>query len=219
MIKNIIFDFDGVLVDSEILVARAFNRYLYEKNIAFNEKEYSKFAGKKTIQVIEELSKKFNIQNKKKFFEDIMNLANNIFSTELTAIKGVKKFLKNNDFNYFIGSNSIKKRVLYGLNKVGLDKLIKEEEVFSFDMVKRPKPYPDVYLKVVNTYKLKKSESIIIEDSKVGVEAGVSSGIKVIGLTAGKHWQSDRSDKELIDAGAFVVSDNYDNVLSEIKKI
>ena len=56
MIKNIIFDFDGVLVDSEILVARSFCRYLSERNIIFDEKEFSKFAGKKTIQVVSELS-------------------------------------------------------------------------------------------------------------------------------------------------------------------
>ena len=49
MIKNIIFDFDGVLVDSEILVAKAMRKYLAEKNIMFEEKEFSKFAGKKNI--------------------------------------------------------------------------------------------------------------------------------------------------------------------------
>ena len=56
MIKNIIFDFDGVLVDSEILVAKSFCRYLSKRNIEFGEKEFSKFAGKKTIQVVSELS-------------------------------------------------------------------------------------------------------------------------------------------------------------------
>ena len=56
MIKNIIFDFDGVLVDSEILVAKAFAKYLLKFGIETNEKEFSNFAGKKTVQVIEILS-------------------------------------------------------------------------------------------------------------------------------------------------------------------
>ena len=51
MINNIIFDYDGVIVDSEIIVARSFSRYLTERDINFDEKEFSKFAGKKTIQI------------------------------------------------------------------------------------------------------------------------------------------------------------------------
>ena len=47
MIQNIIFDFDGVLVDSEILVAEAFSRYMIESGYDFNQKEFSKFAASK----------------------------------------------------------------------------------------------------------------------------------------------------------------------------
>ena len=75
MIKNIIFDFDGVLVDSEMLVARSFSKYLRNRNINFTEQEFSVYAGKKTIQVIDELSNKFSIQNKEEFFEDIMSIS------------------------------------------------------------------------------------------------------------------------------------------------
>ena len=49
MIKNIIFDFDGVIADSEILVAKAFSKYLESIHIFFSEKEFSKYAGKKTV--------------------------------------------------------------------------------------------------------------------------------------------------------------------------
>ena len=68
MIKNIIFDFDGVIVDSEILVARAFSKYLESFNIAFSEKDFSLYAGKKTAQVIEELSERFKIQDHTQIF-------------------------------------------------------------------------------------------------------------------------------------------------------
>ena len=96
MIKNIIFDFDGVLVDSEMLVARSFSRYLCNRNINFTEQEFSVYAGKKTVQVIDELSNKFSIQNKKEFFEDIMSITNDIYSKELTAVNGAKIFLEQN---------------------------------------------------------------------------------------------------------------------------
>ena len=67
MIKNIIFDFDGVLVDSEILVAKAFAKYMLNFGIEINEKEFAHFAGKKTFEVIEILSEKYSIKISKNF--------------------------------------------------------------------------------------------------------------------------------------------------------
>ena len=72
-------------------------------------------------------------------------------------------------------------------------------------MVLNPKPYPDIYLKVIHQNNLEKEETVIIEDSSVGVKAGVAAGIKVIGLIAGGHWHEDRSEEELINSGAFKV--------------
>ena len=63
MIKNIIFDFDGVLVDSEILAAKAFSQYLSSNGFEFSEIEFENFAGKKTIEVIDILSNRFNFQD------------------------------------------------------------------------------------------------------------------------------------------------------------
>jgi len=219
MIKNIIFDFDGVIVDSEILVARAFSKYLQSFNIIFSEKEFSIYAGKKTVQVIDELSEKFKIQDPKKFFDDIMNIANNIYSTDLRPVKGVKNFLENNTRKIFIGSNSIKKRILVGLKKTQLDHFFLDDKIFSFDSVKSPKPHPDIYLEAVNTHNLNKSETIIVEDSPVGVQSGVAAGIKVIGLTAGEHWHEGRSTEELIDAKAFCVVDGYEDLMEGINNL
>jgi HAD superfamily hydrolase (TIGR01509 family) len=219
MIKNIIFDFDGVIVDSEILVARAFSKYLQSFNIIFSEKEFSIYAGKKTVQVIDELSEKFKIQDQKNFFDDIMNIANNIYSTDLRPVKGVKNFLENNTRKIFIGSNSIKKRILVGLKKTQLDHFFLDDKIFSFDLVKNPKPHPDIYLEAVNTHNLNKSETIIVEDSPVGVQSGVAAGIKVIGLTAGEHWHESRSTEELIDAKAFCVVDSYDDLMEGISNL
>ena len=219
MIRNIIFDFDGVLVDSEILVAKSFSKYLKDRNIDFSEKDFSIFAGKKTIQVIEELSKKFNIQDQNEFFNDIMNIANSIYSYDLTAVKGAKKFLENANLNYLIGSNSIKNRIILGLEIVKFKHFFSEDKIFSFDMVENPKPEPDIYLAAIESNRLDKQETIIIEDSSVGVKAGVRAGVKVVGLTAGGHWHPGRSPKELTEAGASLLINNYKDLLEKITKI
>ena len=219
MIKNIIFDFDGVLVDSEVLVAKSFSRYLYNRNIDFDEKEFSKFAGKKTIQVVSELSSLFNIPNKQSFFNDIMSLANNMYSNELQAVFGATNFLKNTNHNRFIGSNSPKERILRGLKKVGIDNYFNENSISSSDLGGNPKPEPDIYQRLIDIDNLDKEETIIIEDSSFGIQAGVAVGVKVIGLTAGKHWHEDRSDRELFDAGAYDVVNNYEDMLLLINKL
>ena len=212
MIKNIIFDFDGVLVDSEILVAKAFAKYLLKFGIETNEKEFSNFAGKKTVQVIEILSEKYSIKDQQKFFDDIMEIATNIYKKELTTVKGAYDFVRNLKLNIFIGSNSMKERIIDGLQRVNLDKYFQPKQIYSFDLVEKPKPDPDIYLKAIEENNLIKAETIIIEDSAVGVMAGVAAGVKVIGLTAGGHWHEKRDEKELLVAGAFAVTNDYKKI-------
>ena len=219
MIKNIIFDFDGVLVDSEILVAKAISKYFADRKINFEEKEFSKFAGKKTFQIISELSSIFNISDKQSFFNNIMSLADILFSNELQIVLGVDNFLKNTDHNRFIGSNSGKERIVRGLKKVGMNNYFNEDSISSFDLVRKPKPEPDVYQRLIDIANLDKEETIIIEDSAVGIQAGVAAGIKVIGLTAGKHWHKERSNQELFNAGAYAVVKDYRDMLLLVNKL
>ena len=209
MIKNIIFDFDGVLVDSEILVAKAYVKYMQKFDIKIDEKEFTNFAGKKTVQVIDILSQKYSIKDQEKFFTDIMEAASYIYKNELTAVEGAYNFVRNTKLNLYIGTNSTQDRILVGLQRVGLSKYFKPEKVYSFDLVEKPKPDPDIYLKAIEDNNLNKNETIIIEDSIVGVKAGVSAGVKVIGLTAGGHWHDSRDEQELLDAGAFTVTNDY----------
>lgn len=218
MIKNIIFDFDGVLVDSEILVAKAFVKYMKHYGVEKDEKEFVNFAGKKTIQVIEILSQKYSIKNQQKFFTDIMDITSNIYKKELTAVEGAYDFVSKIKLNLYIGSNSIKDRIIDGLRRVGLDKYFKPEQIYSFDLVENPKPHPDIYLKAIEDNNLKINETIIIEDSIVGVKSGFSAGVKVIGLTAGGHWHENRDEKELLDAGAFVVTNDYKKIEEIIER-
>ena len=121
MIKNIIFDFDGVLVDSEILAAKAFTKYLKNLGIEIDEKEFANYAGKKTHEVINILSHKYSIENQKVFFNDIMNISSNIYKNELTIVKGAYNFVRTSKLNLYIGSNSNQDRIIDGLAIVELN--------------------------------------------------------------------------------------------------
>jgi len=219
MIKNIIFDFDGVLVDSETIVLKAFSKYMQECRIKTNEKELANLVGKPTIVVIDILSEKYFPENKKKFSDDIMNIASNIYKKELKKIVGVEEFLEKSKHNLYIGSNSLKDRILDGLKRVGLEKYFNSNQIYSLDLVDNPKPHPDIYLKAVNDNDLIIDETIIIEDSVVGVQAGQDANVKVIGLTAGGHWNKNRDEKELINAGAFVTANDYNKIQEIIESL
>ena len=219
MIQNIIFDFDGVLVDSEILVIRAFCKYLKDLNIIITEKEFANYSGNKTIDVIVKLSSRLGIKDTQKFYDDIMSIAHEIYAKELAPVIGAEKFLKNVSQQKFIASNSWKERVIQGLKYVNFSQFFEEKNIFSFDMVKKPKPEPDIYLKVIENTNINPDETIIVEDSVVGIQAGVAANMKVIGLTAGGHWFEERSSKSLIEAGAYTVVKTYKDLLNILKEL
>ena len=85
-------------------------------------------------------------------------------------------------------------------------------------MVKNPKPKPDIYLAAIDTTGIQSNDTIILEDSIIGVRAGVEANIKVIGITSGKHWLG-RSVQSLLDAGAYAVANSFQEVLNMIKEL
>ena len=219
MIKNIIFDFDGVIVDSEILASKAFTFYLTSKGHKVQEEDFYTYAGMKTLQVIDILTEKYQINQKDQFSNDIFLLVSQVYSNDLKLVKGFKNFISHSKRNHFIGSNSNKDRIIEGLKTVGISNEFLENTIYSFDMVKNPKPDPDIYLKVINDNNLESEETIIIEDSAIGVKAGFEAGVKVYGLTAGKHWYINRDKNELYINGATDVFDSYENLSKVIEEL
>ena len=219
MIKNIIFDFDGVIVDSEILASKAFTSYLTSKGHKVQEEDFYTYAGMKTLQVIDILTEKYQINQKDQFSNDIFLLVSQVYSNDLKLVKGFKNFISHSKRNHFIGSNSNKDRIIEGLKTVGISNEFLENTIYSFDMVKNPKPDPDIYLKVINDNNLESEETIIIEDSAIGVKAGFEAGVKVYGLTAGKHWYINRDKNELYINGATDVFDSYENLSKVIEEL
>ena len=219
MIKNVIFDFDGVVVDSESLIAKALSDYLANRDINFQEKDFFKLAGNKTIEIVSILSDRFNIKDEDKFYNDIMILSKDLYENKLKPVSGIEKFLMNTKHKRLIGSNNTKPRILDGLKKIRLDHYFESNYIYTFDLVGIPKPDPAIYIRAIENSKINVDETVIIEDSCIGVKAGVAAGIKVIGLTSASHWYEGRSAQELYDVGAYEVVKNYDDMLILINKL
>ena len=147
-----------------------------------------------------------------------MKLVGNVFFKDLKAVKNVKKFLQTNKLDRYIGSNSGKQRIVKGLKFVDLNHLFEKNKIYTFEMVKKPKPSPDIYLKIIEENKLNQKEVLIIEDSVAGVIAARSAKIKVIGMTAGQHWKN-RSSQTLLDSGAIFTAHSFDDLKGLLLRI
>ena len=176
------------------------------------------------ISVVKHISDRVGVMNlgqlvEINFTNEIFDLVAEVYSKDLKVVDGAKDYISKSDRNHFIGSNSNKDRILDGLKLVGLDKFFLSDQVYSFDMVKKPKPDPDIYLKVLNDNSLDREETVIIEDSGVGVKAATAAKVRVFGLTAGKHWHSNREKNELFDNGALNVFSDYESLGKAIEEL
>ena len=211
MIKHLIFDFDGVIVDSEILAAEAFANVLLDMKInsTYSTKFIAeKFAGNKMVKVASEICEVHNIEDKNAYLKKVMEFVSESYNTKLKSVEGIEKLLSLNILDLYICSNSGKQRILKGLQNVGLDSFFNKNKIYTFEMVSNPKPSPDIFLKTVEDNNLDKKEVLVLEDSVPGVQAAVTAGLKVVGVTVASHWKG-RSSKVLIESGAIAVLKSY----------
>lgn len=188
MIKLVISDLDGVLLDLKELHYEALNRALAtidEKFIISPEEHVKTFDGlstKKKLKILAEL-KDFPLDK-----ADEINDLKQDFTVELLKdfskinynIVDVLIKLKSEGYLIYVASNSIKNTIDLALEKLGVTNLI--DRVYSNQDVKSSKPHPEIYLKCMVDAGVSPKQTVIIEDSKHGREAAVKSGAHVCGI-------------------------------------
>jgi HAD superfamily hydrolase (TIGR01509 family) len=188
MIKLIISDFDGVLLDLKEIHYESLNRALLpagEEFIISPEDHVKVFDGLSTRKKLQLLSKLKSLSPDK--FDEINDLKQK-FTVELLEgfdkinydIVDVISKLKKENFKFYVASNAIRNTVELGLKKLGIDHLV--DKVYSNQDVVNSKPNPEMYLRCMADASACPSETLIIEDSKHGREAAVKSGAYVCGV-------------------------------------
>jgi HAD superfamily hydrolase (TIGR01509 family) len=197
-IKCIIFDCDGVLVDSETISNQVLIEMLKPLGLEMTINDaLRKFSGsslKSCFLQIEHLIQKtlpadFENEYRKKTFA--------AFKSELKPIKGVSEFIQNLDIAYCVASSGPVEKIVLNLTTTGLIEKF-EHKIFSSYQINSWKPEPDIFLFAAKEMGFSCDECIVIEDSKTGVMAGIKGGFTVYGL-ANTH-----TEKELHDGGAIV---------------
>lgn len=196
--KCILFDFDGVIIDSEIDAFEHFRKSLVEKGIDITLDELLKYIGKSSLTITTELFKKNNIkQDPEKFLTERRNSGNYYEVSELKVMPGLIEFLeslKKNNKKTAVVSSTSSRSVVTALNRLSLIKYF--DAIICGDMVKETKPSPEGYLKAAKFLNVKPDECVVIEDSPIGILAGKNAGMKVIGFK-GSSYKQDTSNADI----------------------
>ncbi|MFC5385278.1 HAD family hydrolase [Aquamicrobium segne] len=203
----IIFDCDGVLVDSEIIAARIEADLLTSAGFEITAEQLAQtYAGltfKDILLRIEEIS---GLPFKATLIDEAEALVERKLKQDVRAIEGVREaILQVAHWPCYICSNSSTQLIRAMLEKTGILPLFQGEIFSARDLPDgRPKPAPDVFLHAVREFGADPARCFVVEDSVHGVTGARAAGMRVIGFTGGAHSYPGHADA-LTEAGAETV--------------
>ena len=209
----VIFDCDGVLVDSEVILIAAELEFLAKAGVDFERADYMrKYLGMPQPAWEAALHELLVAQTGEgfapNFFEDLKDFAWQRFEKELTAVAGARGMIAALETAVCVASSSTVRSMHWKLDRTGLLDLF-DPHLFSADHVEHGKPAPDLFFLASERMGVAPSDCIVVEDSCNGVIGAKRAGMKVIGFTGGGHCTDDHGDILRAD-GADAVVESYD---------
>jgi len=194
--RLVIFDCDGVLVDSEPISIGVLVGAMNDLGVSITEEQaYQRFLGRSLATVIDTLETEFNIHAGEEFLEGIRVDLYERFRKELKPIDGIGATIDALGIPCCVASSSQVERIRLSLSVTGLiDKL---PNIFSASMVKRGKPAPDLFLYAAHQMHVEPANCLVIEDSPAGIAAAKAAGMPVFAFTGGSHANFDGYRAEL----------------------
>ncbi|WMD03319.1 HAD family phosphatase [Streptomyces sp. FXY-T5] len=184
----VIFDNDGVLVDSEPISNRLLAAYLSELGHPTSYEESIRDYMGSAMHRIHELVLERTGQRLPEDFDDVFHTrVFTAFEQELVAVAGASEVLEklaSDGVPYCVASSGSHERIRVGHRTTGLDRWFDEKRIFSSQDVGRGKPAPDLFLHAAERMGVAPQRCVVVEDSPLGVQAAVAAGMDVYGFTA-----------------------------------
>lgn len=207
MIKHILFDCDGVLIDTEIVAAEVVTNWLNTENVAIGIEEFIReYTGKTFTDIINILKDKGSLDRALDLTEVVPKLDDMIRSNQ-RPIDGVWDMLNSLSIDRSVVSNSAKDYVELALEKLKITHHF-NGRIYSAEMVAKGKPDPAVYELALSELSLAKEEVIVVEDSVAGVTASKAAGLRTIGYLGGSHVRDGHAD-QLLRAGVDILVQDH----------
>jgi beta-phosphoglucomutase-like phosphatase (HAD superfamily) len=200
---HIIFDCDGVLVDSEAISMSIDAKLLNQNGIAITEDEmHARFVGATFEAMVSVLAAEHDVvlPGDLELQKDHLMAAQ--YKAALPIIEGLNDslfLLKDRGHRFSIGSNGPKHRIHLALGILGLENVF--DDIVTFEDVINPKPAPDIYLLAAQRAGHDPRRVIVVEDSPTGMRAAVASGARCLGFV-GTHAHPNEQAERLRAAGA-----------------
>jgi HAD superfamily hydrolase (TIGR01509 family) len=216
--RLMIFDCDGVLVDSEPLAAKAYER-VYEKHgmPGVHDGIIAQCIGMKQADIIAKIKTLTGHQFPLAAEGDIWAETKLLFSEELKPTPGIVPFLGALNGARCVASSSSVERINHSLAVTGLARFF-GEAIFSSSMVKNGKPAPDIFLHAAEKMGAEPADCIVIEDSPFGIQGAVAAGMIAIGYTGGGHTYPEHGAR-LTAAGADFVCGDWQEVSRQLAEL
>ncbi|GMN10200.1 HAD family hydrolase [Croceitalea sp. MTPC9] len=197
MLKAVLFDMDGVIIDSEPLHQRAYYGMFKEVGISVSDTLYESFTGKATLQICKQLVQEFNLNRAS---HELVNIKRSIFKQlflhdpELDLIDGVRELIEEyhkNGLTLVLASSASMPTINNVFSRFKLDQYFKAK--LSGADLKASKPHPEIFLKAAETSCFSPSECMVIEDSTNGIQAAHAAGIYCVGFKSPHSKNQDYS--------------------------
>ena len=202
----IIFDCDGVLIDSQLIQCEVDASELARFGLDISaEILLRRFNGVSTLDMLRMIELETGITFPNDFEARRDQLVDEAYHKNLKPIPGVERVLHSLAIPKCVASNAQLNRLTQALRISGLHDLF-SPYIFGADMVAKPKPHPDLFLFAADQMNVSASRCIVIEDSVAGIQAAKAAGMTVFGFCGGTHCLTDHAIK-LESAGAVRVYD------------
>ena len=210
-IDLVIFDCDGVLINSEELASEICVEAVRDLGLHLTPHQYAdRYAGHPVSEIWRRVQEDCGQPLPDGFRERVDKLVRRRFETELQAISGVADVLGGLNHPRCVASSSQLDLLRANLGRTGLIGHF-DPHIFSGSQVKRGKPAPDVFLYAASQMGADPHRCLVIEDSMAGVTAARRAGMHAIGFAGGGH-ASDVLQDRLLEAGARQVFDSMDAI-------
>jgi len=204
----VIFDCDGVLVDSELIALGQTRRALGAAGLAVTHAQaIDRFLGLSVDSIMQKAEEDLAGALPVDFRDDLARDILSRFASELKGIEGVRQAVAGLDCQVCVASSSPPERIRLALSVAGYSGLF-EPHIFSATMTPRGKPHPDLFLHAARQMGAAPDKCLVVEDSAPGVVAAVSAKMDVFGFVGGSHFSGEDPGERLKAAGASLIFDD-----------